>query len=80
MVGVPVLSEVEVAPVTGEVWIGGACGRLWVRSTSGVWSEVKSATDTHVLGMSFVPDGGSARGFIGGFRATNTQHCIISVQ
>lgn len=59
---------------------GGACGRLWSRTTSGVWTEEKSGTDAHVVGMSFVPNGASAFGFIGGFRSTQTQQCITRVQ
>ena len=77
--GQPVLTEVEVAPNTGEIWIGGACGRVWFRSGSS-WFEVQSQTDAHVLGMSFVPDGSVAVGFVAGFRASQTQQCITSVQ
>jgi len=76
----PVLSEVEVAPNTGEVWVGGACGRLWSRSSGGTWTEKKSGTDAHVVGLSFVADGSGARGFVGGFRNSQTQQCITSVQ
>jgi photosystem II stability/assembly factor-like uncharacterized protein len=79
-VNVPVLMEVEVAPNTNAVWTGGGCGRLWSRSSGGAWAQVKSATDAHILGLSFVPEGSSARGFIGGFRASQTQQCITSVQ
>jgi hypothetical protein len=78
--GQAILTEVDVAPNTGEVWIGGACGRVWSRSGSGSWSEIKSQTDAHVIGMSFVPDGSGAVGFIAGFRASQTQQCITSIQ
>ncbi len=74
---VPVLSEIEIAP-NGAVWTGGACGRMWVRSTSGSWTEVKSQTDAHVVGWSFVP-GGTA-GFVAGHRSSDTQQCIVRVQ
>jgi photosystem II stability/assembly factor-like uncharacterized protein len=77
--GQPILTEVEVAPNTGEVWIGGACGRVWFRSGSS-WFEAQSQTDAHVMGMSFVPDGSGAVGFVAGFRASQTQQCITSVQ
>ncbi len=75
--GFPVLNEVEIAP-NGAVWVGGACGRIWVRSTSGTWTEVKSQTDAHVVGFSFVP-GGTA-GFVAGYRSSDTQQCIVRVQ
>lgn len=76
----PVLSEVDIAPSTGDVWVGGACGRLWSRTSAGAWTEEKSGTDAHVVGMSFVANGGSAYGFIGGFRNSQTQQCITRVQ
>ncbi len=75
--GFPVLNEVEIAP-SGAVWVGGACGRVGVRSTSGTWTEVKSQTDAHVVGFSFVP-GGTA-GFVAGYRSSDTQQCIVRVQ
>jgi photosystem II stability/assembly factor-like uncharacterized protein len=75
----PVLSEVEVAPNTGDIWIGGACGRLWSKRSTG-WTEVKSGTDAHVVGLSFAADGSGARGFVGGYRDSQTQQCITSVQ
>jgi hypothetical protein len=78
--GVPILNEVEIAPNTGEVWVGGACGRLWVRHTNGSWTQVKSQTDAHVVGMSFVPAGSSAAGYIGAFRTNKSQQCIVRVQ
>lgn len=76
----PVLSEVEVAPNTGDVWIGGECGRIWTKSAAGGWVEAKSGTDAQVVGLSFVPDGAGARGFVGAFRDSDTQQCITTVQ
>ncbi len=78
--GEAVLTEVEIAPSTNEVWVGGACGRLWKRSTSGTWTNVKSTTDAHVVGMSFVPSGSGAAGYLGCFRASQTQQSIVRVQ
>jgi photosystem II stability/assembly factor-like uncharacterized protein len=78
---IPVLNAVGVAPVTGQVWVGGACGRLWMRSTSNAWIQVKSQTDAHILGMSFVPLGTTgAAGYLGGFRSGPTQQSIVRVQ
>jgi len=63
------------------VWAAGACGRLWMRATTGGWTQVKSQTDAHILGMSFVPLGASdAAGYLAGFRSGPTQQCIVRVQ
>ena len=53
------------------------CGRVWKYAPQ-VWTEVKSQTDAHVVGMSFVSTGGADLGYIGGMR--QGQQCIVKVQ
>lgn len=71
-----VLSEVEVAP-GGTVWVAGMCGRTWKR-VAAAWVEIKSQTDAHVVGMSFVSTAGGDVGYVGGLRGG--QQCIVKVQ
>jgi len=78
--GVPVLNAVGGGPVSGDVWVGGLCGRLWVRDASESWAQVKSQTDAHILGMSFVNTGGAESGYLGCFRSGPTQQSIVRVQ
>ncbi len=81
LVDKPILEEVEVAPNTGDVWVGGMCGRVWVKQGTGPWVSVKSDTDAHIVGMSFVPLGTTgAAGYLAGFRASQTAQCIVRVQ
>jgi hypothetical protein len=77
--GAAVLNAVAVGPVSAEVWVGGGCGRLWVHDPAGGWTQVKSQTDAHVLGMSFVNSGGTESGYMGCFRSGPTQQSIIRV-
>lgn len=70
-----VLGEIEIAP-GGAVWVGGQCGRLW-RSSDGVaWNSVRSMTDAHVLGMSFIA---ANSGFVAGHRSNRTGHSIVRI-
>jgi hypothetical protein len=77
---VPVLNSVKIAP-GGDVWVGGQCGRVWMRSASNSsWTvgPLKTQTDAHILGMSFVPlAGGGYVGYLACFRKDQTQYCIV---
>ena len=68
--------------LVGEQTVGGLKEGVVLRSTlSGGWTQVKSQTDAHILGMSFVPLGTSnAAGYLAGFRSGPTQQCIVRVQ
>jgi hypothetical protein len=73
----PVLIEAEIAP-SSELWVGGQCGRVWRRTAgvSGVWSEFKSQTDTHILGISF-PVCQNNYGYFWGHRTEQPQQCGV---
>ena len=73
---VPVLTEVEIAP-GGAVWIGGQCGKLWKSTDGGAnWLSVRSLTDAHVRGMSFLAEN---TGFIACHRQNRSGHCVIRI-
>jgi photosystem II stability/assembly factor-like uncharacterized protein len=76
----PVLTEAEIHPATGDLWVGGQCGRVWKRTAVGAWTEFKSQTDTHILGISFGVDGSSVKGYFGGHRDEFPQGCVVRYQ
>ena len=47
------LNEVAVLSST-NVFVGGQCGRVWQGYDGPAWTEQKSQTSFHILGMSFV--------------------------
>jgi photosystem II stability/assembly factor-like uncharacterized protein len=54
---IPILNEIAVNPSTNDIWVGGECGRVWRRTGSGSWSELKSQTSGHVVGLSLTASG-----------------------
>jgi photosystem II stability/assembly factor-like uncharacterized protein len=70
---IAVLNRVKVSP-SGDVWAGGECGRVW-RLSGGTWSEQKSQTDAHVLGISLPT---ASVGYFGCHRQSDTQQSIVT--
>ena len=68
------LLEIETVASTQDIWITGQCGRVWRRTLSGSWTELKSQTSTHLLGISF-PSANT--GYFGGLRKEQPQHCVV---
>ena len=57
-------------PLNSDIWVGGECGRVWRRTSSGTWTELKSHTSGHVIGMSLTSSGM----FVSSMRQDETQH------
>jgi hypothetical protein len=76
---VPALIEAEIDP-SGNLWVGGQCGRVWRRTSAGSWTEFKSQTNTHILGISFGVNGSSVMGYFTGDHDEFPQGCVVRYQ
>jgi len=68
---IPILNEIAVNASNGDIWVGGECGRVWRRTSSGTWTEFKSNTSGHVIGMSLTSSGHL---YVSSMRQDETQH------
>jgi len=68
---IPILNEIVVNATNGDLWVGGECGRVWRMTSAGTWTEFKSNTSGHVIGLSLTSTGHI---FVSSMRQDETQH------
>jgi len=71
---IPILNEIATNASNGDLWVGGECGRVWRMTSSGTWTEFKSQTSGHVIGMSLTSSGHL---YVSSMRQDETQHGLV---
>ncbi len=74
-----ILNALAIVPETGDLWIGGDCGTVWrYQPGTDTWTEHKSQSSAHVLGIDFPNDlDPGVVGYFSTFRVTEPHPVLV---